>query len=69
MSLEEEASWMTPYVIFMKRIILSEDVKEVRKIQINAPNYTIYDDRLYRRGYSTPWLKCITSKEAEVVIQ
>lgn len=44
-------------------------MKEARKMRINASNYTMYGSRLYRKGYSTPWLKCITSREVEVVMQ
>lgn len=44
---EEEESWMKPYILFLKKRILPSDEKEARKIWINAPNYTKYEERLY----------------------
>lgn len=35
------------------------DMWEARKIRNKEASYTIVDDILYRRGYSTPLLKCI----------
>lgn len=69
MALEEEVSWMKPYILFLKKGILPEDAKEARKMRINALNYTMYGGRLYWKGHSTSWLKCVTNREAEAVIK
>lgn len=69
MELEEEISWMAPYVLFLKKGVMPKDAKEARKMRINAPNYTMYWGRIYRRGHSTPWLKCVMNREAEKVMQ
>lgn len=42
MEVEEEVSWMTPYVLLLKKGVLLEDAKEAREMRINAPNYTMY---------------------------
>lgn len=61
---EEEDSRMTPYIIFLTKGTLHVDEGESQKVSINATQYTMYEARLYRKGYYTPWLKCITKKEA-----
>ncbi|XP_075675153.1 uncharacterized protein LOC142644418 [Castanea sativa] len=40
---------------------------EARKIQIRAARFVIIDDVLYRRGYSLPYLRCASLKEADYV--
>ena len=64
----EEQSWMTPFLIFIKDGKLPDNENEARKIRINSPQYTIINNRLYRRGYSTPWMKCLCKTEGESVI-
>ena len=31
--------------------------------------YTMYDDRLYKRGFSTPLLKCVDLEEGNYILQ
>lgn len=56
----EEATWMTPYTEYLRYGTLPEDDADARKIRIKAPNFTIIDGILYKKGYLAPWLKCIT---------
>ena len=60
---------MTPIVCYLKEGWLPEDKTEARKIQIRAARFVIIDDVLYRRGYSLPYLRCTSSKEADYVLR
>ncbi|XP_020205839.1 uncharacterized protein LOC109791001 [Cajanus cajan] len=41
----------------------------VRKLQTQAARYSVVGGELYRRGFSTPLLKCIDSAQAEYVLR
>lgn len=47
---------------------LLENRWEARKIWNKAARYTLLDGVLYKRGYSTPLLKCISFEEAQYVL-
>ena len=44
---------------------IENDVKIARK----ATNYVIIGDELYKRGHSTPLLKCLSQEQAEYLIR
>ncbi|GJR00158.1 reverse transcriptase domain-containing protein [Tanacetum coccineum] len=47
----------------------SKLAKEARKLQIKAPQYRMIDDKLYRKSYLSPWLRCIGPVKAKSIIQ
>ena len=48
---------------------LPERKTEARILRLKAACYIIYDDKLYRRGYSMPLLKCIPPSEAKYIMR
>ena len=38
-------------------------------MRLKAARYVIYDDKLHRRGYSMPLLKCVVPSEVEYIIR
>ena len=66
---EEVASWMSPFVLYLREGILPADRGEARKVRINAGKYVIINETLYRKGYSTPWLRCVTPEEGAKIIE
>ncbi|GMH07670.1 hypothetical protein Nepgr_009510 [Nepenthes gracilis] len=62
-------TWMTAYLRYLTSGVLPEDSAEAGKVRKSAGWYTVIDDRLYRRGYSAPYLKCLTPEEAEYALQ
>lgn len=66
---EEEESWMKPYILQLKKGILPTNENEARKIRINATFYNVYEDRLYRKGYSTPLVKMYQKKRGRTCHQ
>ena len=59
MELEQESSWMDPIVAYLKNGKQPENKTEARVLRLKVVCYVIYDDKLYRRGYSMPFLKCV----------
>ena len=68
MKIKEKDKWMIPIIHYLKEGLLPEDKMKARKIQIRAAHFVIIDDVLYRKGYSLPYLRCISSKEANYVL-
>ncbi|GAU40178.1 hypothetical protein TSUD_292830 [Trifolium subterraneum] len=64
-----EQSWMSPVYNFLKSNTLPADAKEATKIRKRACSYVLLDDKLYRRGFSIPLLKCVEEARVEFILQ
>ena len=69
MELEHKPSWMDTIVAYLKSRELPENKMEARVLRLKATRYVIYDDKLYKGGYSMPLLKCVAPSEAEYIIR
>ncbi|GAU43325.1 hypothetical protein TSUD_390240 [Trifolium subterraneum] len=65
----DDHSWMTPIYNFLKSNTLPADAKEATKIRKRACSYVLLDDKLYRRGFSIPLLKCVEETRVEFILQ
>nr|XP_043619948.1 uncharacterized protein LOC122591770 [Erigeron canadensis] len=66
---EESTTWMTPIYEYLVSRILPADKDEARKIRVKAPQYKILDKKLYKKGFVTPWLRCVGPKQTEMIIR
>ncbi|XP_052172158.1 uncharacterized protein LOC127788082 [Diospyros lotus] len=48
---------------------LPEDKLEARRLRARVAWYCIYDDRLYKRGFSAPLLRCIDGTDCQTVLK
>ena len=55
----QEPSWLDPIIAYLKNDELPNEKMEARILLLKAAHYVLYDDKLYRRGYSMPLLKCV----------
>ncbi|GKD34857.1 reverse transcriptase domain-containing protein [Tanacetum coccineum] len=62
-------TWMDPILKYLKIGALPNDIDEARKIRIKAPQYSLKGDVLYRKGYLTPWLRCVGPEQASYVLR
>ncbi|XP_043804435.1 uncharacterized protein LOC122721306 [Manihot esculenta] len=69
MQVEQGQSWMTPYLEYLEKGKLPEDKDEAKKIAARAANYQAVRGTLYRRGKSTPWLRCVGLDKAVKVLE
>ncbi|XP_021621411.1 uncharacterized protein LOC110621436 [Manihot esculenta] len=69
MEIEEKRNWMTPYLDYLEKGKLPKDKAEAKKIAARAANYQAVRGTLYRRGKSSPWLRCVSPKEAVRVME
>ena len=65
----QESSWINPIVAYLKTGGEPEDKTKARILWRKAACYVLYDDKLYKRGYSISLLKCATLSEAEYIMR
>ena len=61
-------SWMTLIIQYLKDDVLPEDKKKARLLRLKAAHYMLYDDQLYKRGFSTLLLKCVDLEQGNHIL-
>nr|KYP31625.1 hypothetical protein KK1_047960 [Cajanus cajan] len=65
----EGQGWMTGIWSYLKPGVLPEDRDEAWKMRLRSAKFVIVGDELFKRGISTPLLKCLTAPQAAYVIK
>ncbi|RDX82530.1 hypothetical protein CR513_36660, partial [Mucuna pruriens] len=68
-NIEERETWMTPLIRYLRNGRMDESEEGAKKLSKEAAKYTLVGQRLYRRGYAFPLLKCLDSEEAEYTMR
>ena len=63
-----EPSWMDPIWDYLVDRTLPSDPKEASKLRTRSKRFTIHRGTLYKRGFSTPILKCVGKEDANYVL-
>ena len=61
-------SWMTSIIQYLKDGVLPEDKRKAKLLRLKVVHYTMYDGQLYKRGFSTPLLKCVDLEEGNCIL-
>lgn len=67
--IDGEANWTTPIISYLKDSILPEEKEEARKLRIRVAKFVLMDEVLYKRGFSQPYLRCLTLNESNYVMR
>ena len=67
--IEGEENWMTLIVVYLKDGRLPDDKNEARKLRIRAAKYVLINKVLYKRGFSQPYLRCLSPDESNYVLR
>ena len=62
-------TWMEPIWDYIIDRSLPDDPKEAAKIRSRSARFTNHKGSLYKRGFFTPFLKCIEGKDTEYVLR
>ena len=62
-------SWMDPIWDYINDGTLPDDPKEVAKIRVRSSRFTNHKGSLYKRGFFTPFLKCVAGEDVEYVLK
>ena len=66
--IRSDLNWMDPIWDYITDGRLLDDPKEAAKIRTRSARFTNHKGSLYKRGFFTPILKCITGKDTEYVL-
>ena len=66
---ESTPSWMDPIWNYIIDRSLPNDLKEAAKIRTRSTRFTNHKGSLYKRGFFTPFLKCILGEDTRYVLK
>ena len=69
LQVHNKESWMTPIISYLKDGTLPEGKDEARKLRVRSAKYVLLNDALYKRGFSQPYLRCLSPDEANYVLR
>ncbi|XP_031112204.1 uncharacterized protein LOC116016181 [Ipomoea triloba] len=64
-----EPDWMYDLKNYIANGTLPDDSSRAKKVKLRAPRFQLVDDRLYKRSYGGPLLRCLTNDEAKIVME
>ena len=67
-NIETRKTWMTDIFLYIRDGILPEGKRDQLKLQRKAAKFCINDGRRYKRGFTTPLLRGLSSEEAATVL-
>lgn len=62
-------TWMDLILSYIRDSQLPLVLSGVRKTKVRSSRFTVVNDKLYKRGFSLPYLKCLSLKEAKFFLQ
>ena len=67
--LSSESNWTMSLVSYLKSGALLDGKEAARKLKVQAVQFVLIKDVLYKRGFSRPYLRCLSPKEVDYVIR
>ena len=61
--------WTSPFLSYLKDGRLPPNPDKAKKIQKRAARFTVLNDKLYKKGFSQPYLRCVEEEEAKYVLE
>ena len=67
--IDSKSDWTTLIVSYLKKGTLADSEEVARKLKVPAAQFILIKDVLYKRGFSYPFLRCLSPKEADYVMR
>ena len=64
-----DKNWTTPLIAYLRSGILLDEKDAARKMKVQASRFVLIRDVLYKRGFSRPYLRCLSHDEADYVMK
>ena len=64
-----KSNWTTPLVSYLRNGMLPDGKDATRKLKVQASQFVLIKDVLYKRGFSRPYLRCLGPKEADYIMR
>ncbi|CAL9025340.1 unnamed protein product, partial [Prunus brigantina] len=68
-AIDHSPTWMDPILQFLQNQTLPADPAEARRVRYRSARYLILNGALYKRGFSLPYLRCLTPEEGNYVLR
>ncbi|CAL8991185.1 unnamed protein product, partial [Prunus brigantina] len=62
-------TWMMPIYAYLASGTLPADSDAARRLQLQSGRYTIINAQLYKRGFSLPYLRCVTPEDSHEILR
>ncbi|XP_059669126.1 uncharacterized protein LOC132314260 [Cornus florida] len=69
LEIPRELCWIDPLEAYLKHGTFPNQKAEAQKLRLTAAEYSIINNQLYRKSFSGPYLKCLSSTEAFVILK
>ena len=64
-----ENNWTTLLASYLKNGVLLDGKEAARKLKVKATRFVLIKDVLYKRGFSCPYLRCLSTEEVDYVMR
>ena len=64
----EGQEWTKVIAEYLRTGSLPDEPKQAHKIQVQAARFTLIGERLYKRSFTDPYLRCLDRSEAQYVL-
>ena len=64
-----EENWTTPLIAYLRSDILPDGKNAARKLKVQASRFVLLEDVLYKRGFSRPYLRCLSHDEVDYIMR
>ena len=69
MPVDHSTCWVDPILEYLTKGKIPKDKNEVRRVKYQANRYIVLSEKLYRRGYTMPYLRCLRPDEADYIMR
>ena len=69
LQVQNEGNWMASIISYLKDGTLLEGKDEARKLRVRLARFVLLNDALYKRGFSQPYLRCLSPNKANYVLR
>ena len=66
---DPESNWTTPLIFYLRTSVLPDGKDVARKLKIQASQFVLIKDVLYKRGFSRPFLGCLSHNEVDYIMR
>ncbi|KAI5323743.1 hypothetical protein L3X38_032815 [Prunus dulcis] len=68
-TIDHSPTWMDPILQFLQNQTLPANPAEARRVRHRSARYLVINGSLYKRGFSLPYLRCLTPEEGHYVLR
>ena len=67
--INSKVNWTTPLITYLRSGTLPNGKDAARKLKVKTLRFVLNRDVLYKRGFSRPYLRCLSHDEADYVMR